>query len=1134
MKKKLYGNYLGIVITGAEYDPEFRGRCQIFFPGVSNTLYKKINKNLKDLSFGHIDPSVFTPDIIKDLRDVLPWAECAAPVVGSATSAYYDQSTGSAALVPDHNRNPNNPVAGYPPEQPLPIPASSNIPVEDVQNFQSIQGNSKFSENELRFAMRIAASESGAGIGGNLDDLNDIEQSVAYSYGYGEGLSIFELKSKGRELIDSGKVDWKKVDIGYVQSNQYDSIEKGAINTGSYKDQIIGTAQAIRNLSAKNPSLGNRVISSIQSGNFNEADIILGSKSKSSGSIGTKYFALVRNTKNVSALENRIDREFNGNVSASLNAINNELPPTPTIEEYSSGKYVNAIDSTVASANPNPDNIPVPPKNPYANNGPKPVGLFSCPAMGAKLWAFFYGGEVQRPVYFACVQDSWNIYNQNASMGINESPNGPLSNINATASNYTANMLLGTFHGGFEVGGTSSIKDGELPINNSNVNIFSAAGSSANFNSTITMSLADNEAGIHIGSGVTNFYNDKMVFNGDVEVRGDLKTVSGLNNKDQKLADKHLNDELKAVKEIANQTAKDIAQGGEDTPCPHCEQKLADDKSDFVTKILRTIKKFSNILPWDCWNWGVTKFLINFIVTPMLSEISVLAVSGGKGCGMCDKGQAKSYSKSIENANKKAAETFAQKQNELNESAKHFNAGSAVQSVIGSAGIVAGAGHMNDAKCSQELPHDCSFITTGVKKVENASSISMHQCGKAVKTVVDITPHKTTAGDIYFESANDIKMVAGTPGISMKTGGKISITGGFLDLNSTEGPAVLTSKNITNVNGEKVHITGASGIGLTAPSVGVNGNLGVTGNLGVMGSVTIDGALSVKHLKIKTMRSETTSNSSPKSTSNATTYYTGGAAGINIFDKIKNVLTRDNPLKMLMLTVKGLLTIFQEVYDRVLLMIGIHPVPTGIFVGYGSGVVYNFTSNSMKVPEDHSHQIPLPQMEMAGDNAAWIQMADDPSSPVPNVAPSQGDDPPGAPRSRTGCGGGGFGFSSGSNASRRRSARNSRYGVPSNSLNYGRIIPEGYYNNTIITTTNTNLTGVSGDFITVTNDLSGNQITIYTDISGNQFTIGDGLTGTNIIIDYDITPNNQIWKYDENGEISPRDLVRFSLSEDCD
>jgi len=476
----------------------------------------------------------------------------------------------------------------------------------------------------------------------------------------------------------------------------------------------------------------------------------------------------------------------------------------------------------------------------------------------------------------------------------------------------------------------------------------------------------------------------------------------------------------------------------------------------------------------------------------------------------------------MENASKKAAETFSQKQNEINESAKNFKAGSIVQAVVGSAGYDAGGEHMNNAKCSKELKDDCGCICTGMKKGTGAKANPLHLTGEKVPTVVHIMPNKTSAGDLFFRSANDIKMIAGSPGISMESNGKISITGGFLDLNSTDGPAILTSKNVTNVNGEKVHITGAKGIGLTAPSVGVNGNLSVSGNLGVKGSITLDGALSVKHLKIKTMRSETTSNSSPKSTSNATTYYTGGAAGINIFDKIKNVLVRDNPLKMLMLTPKGLLTIFQEVYDRILLMIGIHPVPTGYFVGYGAGVVFNFTSNSSKVPDDHSHQFDAPQMTRAADNAAWVNMADDPSSEAPNPAPAQGDDPVGGPHSLAGCGGGGFGFGTGSNASRRRSARNSRYGLPVNNLNYGRITPQGYFNGVTVTTNNTILSGLSGGFITTTTDLSGNVITI-----------NNSITGKGLDIIYDINPNSQKWEYDENGEIKPRDLVRFSLSEDC-
>jgi hypothetical protein len=43
------------------------------------------------------------------------------------------------------------------------------------------------------------------------------------------------------------------------------------------------------------------------------------------------------------------------------------------------------------------------------------AGFFSRPAVGAKVWVFFYDGDVQRPVYFASVQEATNyqVANQN-------------------------------------------------------------------------------------------------------------------------------------------------------------------------------------------------------------------------------------------------------------------------------------------------------------------------------------------------------------------------------------------------------------------------------------------------------------------------------------------------------------------------------------------------------------------------------------------------------------------------------------------------------------------------------------------------------------------------------------------------
>lgn len=86
--KKIYGNHIGIVISDAGEDPENRGRCQIFIPHISNTLFKDWNENLNDIDFNHLDK--INPAIIQRLKLVLPWAECAAPIFGGSTGATYN------------------------------------------------------------------------------------------------------------------------------------------------------------------------------------------------------------------------------------------------------------------------------------------------------------------------------------------------------------------------------------------------------------------------------------------------------------------------------------------------------------------------------------------------------------------------------------------------------------------------------------------------------------------------------------------------------------------------------------------------------------------------------------------------------------------------------------------------------------------------------------------------------------------------------------------------------------------------------------------------------------------------------------------------------------------------------------
>lgn len=84
-----YGNYLGIVITGGEKDPEGRGRCQVFIPHIMPALYEGWNDREGDLSFDIVGDGLSTsldPSIVEKLQKMLPWAECAAPIVGSSPS----------------------------------------------------------------------------------------------------------------------------------------------------------------------------------------------------------------------------------------------------------------------------------------------------------------------------------------------------------------------------------------------------------------------------------------------------------------------------------------------------------------------------------------------------------------------------------------------------------------------------------------------------------------------------------------------------------------------------------------------------------------------------------------------------------------------------------------------------------------------------------------------------------------------------------------------------------------------------------------------------------------------------------------------------------------------------------------
>ena len=84
------GNYLGIVVQNN--DPEQRGRIKIYVPHINSQVYHGWDNKLTDKSFKFIGRNINSDlsDIIDDLKQILPWADCAAPIAGGIGSGRYN------------------------------------------------------------------------------------------------------------------------------------------------------------------------------------------------------------------------------------------------------------------------------------------------------------------------------------------------------------------------------------------------------------------------------------------------------------------------------------------------------------------------------------------------------------------------------------------------------------------------------------------------------------------------------------------------------------------------------------------------------------------------------------------------------------------------------------------------------------------------------------------------------------------------------------------------------------------------------------------------------------------------------------------------------------------------------------
>jgi hypothetical protein len=103
--KQYYGNYVGIVVQNN--DPEKAGKLKVFVPHITATVYKKWVEEKTNKQFNFLGANIQSAltqsltgtgngkieqvnTIIEELKLILPWAECAAPLIGENSSGRFN------------------------------------------------------------------------------------------------------------------------------------------------------------------------------------------------------------------------------------------------------------------------------------------------------------------------------------------------------------------------------------------------------------------------------------------------------------------------------------------------------------------------------------------------------------------------------------------------------------------------------------------------------------------------------------------------------------------------------------------------------------------------------------------------------------------------------------------------------------------------------------------------------------------------------------------------------------------------------------------------------------------------------------------------------------------------------------
>ena len=350
----IQGMHLGLVVSDSQ-DPENRNRVQVWVPHLTNTVYQSLNQKLTDFKFkGPEDINTKDSYLINHLKTVLPWAECAAPIFGGS-SGLWNSSTSKTAV------NSGSTVASY--------------------NNADVTKQYPNSSNNMSLDGTKQATAAASSISGQTKTLESTKYSFGPSVG---GPDTDGGDDSGTNSGISAIRDLKLLGPGAAASNEY-PLGTVLLNTSTGekmtvvdrpRSDIKGTVDVWQDpslyKSAPTGPAGFQVVGNVDTSKLSDNASLQAAMADLPGKIAQGKSAS--------------DWLSQGTAAIASASENQSVPTT----ESTSSKMVMLTDRSRALAKASNIGLPG-----------SPVGTFSTPNAGSKVWVFFLGGDIQKPVYFA-------------------------------------------------------------------------------------------------------------------------------------------------------------------------------------------------------------------------------------------------------------------------------------------------------------------------------------------------------------------------------------------------------------------------------------------------------------------------------------------------------------------------------------------------------------------------------------------------------------------------------------------------------------------------------------------------------------------------------------------------------------